>query len=66
MNRPPQEADCRGRLGKNCRDPQCTYHVHKRLCGGTYVKTREPEGYGQRKRKGTAKVTVVGRVGNAG
>ena len=40
MNRPPQEADCRGRQGRggDCADPHCRYHVHQKTCGGAYVK----------------------------
>ncbi|KAG2500199.1 hypothetical protein HYH03_001779 [Edaphochlamys debaryana] len=46
MNRPPQEADCRGRRGArgpDCSDPDCYYHSHIRKCGGTWVKIKEPE-----------------------
>ena len=54
MNRRPQEADCRGRMGKGsaCRDPQCRWHTHLRTCGGEFIKVQEPEGYGQSKKKG--------------
>lgn len=40
MNRPPQEADCRGRQGKgpDCKDTKCAFHMHQRFCGGDYVK----------------------------
>ncbi len=40
MNRPPQEADCRGRQGRgaDCADPHCRYHMHRKTCGGAYVK----------------------------
>ncbi|KAL0028719.1 hypothetical protein WJX79_002030 [Trebouxia sp. C0005] len=46
MNRPPQEADCRGRQGKgpDCKDTKCAYHMHQRFCGGDYTKIAEPEG----------------------
>ncbi|KAK9917313.1 hypothetical protein WJX75_003043 [Coccomyxa subellipsoidea] len=56
MNRPPQEADCRGRMGKgsDCMDPKCAFHMHIRYCGGSYIKVAEPEGYVD-KRKGTGK-----------
>jgi hypothetical protein len=47
MNRPPQPADCslRGRQMPpgGCFDPRCRYHVHLRVCGGDYVKIKEPE-----------------------
>ncbi|DBA74758.1 TPA: hypothetical protein ACH3X2_009283 [Trebouxia sp. C0005] len=50
MNRPPQEADCRGRQGKgpDCKDTKCAYHMHQRFCGGDYTKIAEPEGYGKK------------------
>ncbi|DBA84736.1 TPA: hypothetical protein ACH3X1_005985 [Trebouxia sp. C0004] len=50
MNRPPQEADCRGRQvkGSECKDPKCAYHMHQRFCGGGYTKIAEPEGYGKK------------------
>ena len=40
MNRPPQEADCRGKQGKGpeCRDTKCAFHMHQRFCGGVYTK----------------------------
>ena len=40
MNRPPQEADCRGGQGKgpDCRDTKCAFHMHQRFCGGDYTK----------------------------
>lgn len=40
MNRRPQEADCRGRMGKGsaCADPQCNYHMHIKKCGGEFIK----------------------------
>jgi hypothetical protein len=40
MNRKPQEADCRGRLGKGsaCADSQCNYHMHIKNCGGEFIK----------------------------
>jgi len=42
MNRPPQEADCRGRQGKgpDCKDTKCAYHMHQRFCGGDYTKVQ--------------------------
>jgi len=42
MNRPPQEADCRGRQGKGleCKDTKCAYHMHQRFCGGDYTKVQ--------------------------
>ncbi|GAB4819387.1 hypothetical protein N2152v2_006433 [Parachlorella kessleri] len=54
MNRPPQEADCRGRMGRGeeCADPHCNYHMHIRHCGGTYEKVKEPDGFLEKKRKG--------------
>ncbi|BDA48805.1 probable SprT-like domain-containing protein Spartan at N-terminal half [Coccomyxa sp. Obi] len=55
MNRCPQEADCRGRMGRGsaCTDPKCAFHMHIRYCGGAYIKVAEPEGYmDKRKRKG--------------
>jgi hypothetical protein len=50
-NRPPQEADCPGRAGAACRDAACNFHAHVRWCGGDFVKTAEPEGYVDRRRK---------------
>lgn len=38
MNRRPQPADCRTRLGDVCFDPYCTWHTHLRSCGGEYIK----------------------------
>ena len=40
MNRPPQQADCRGRQGKgpDCQDTKCAFHMHQRFCGGDYTK----------------------------
>ncbi|KAL3131304.1 hypothetical protein ABBQ38_000596 [Trebouxia sp. C0009 RCD-2024] len=54
MNRPPQEADCRGRQGKgpDCKDTKCAFHMHQRFCGGDYVKIAEPEGF---KKKGSTR-----------
>lgn len=45
MNRKPQPADCRGRIGRGdgCRDPYCHYHTHIRNCGGTYIKIKGPD-----------------------
>lgn len=40
MNRRPQPADCRGRMGDACADPHCMWHMHLRMCGGEYVKVR--------------------------
>ena len=42
MNRPPQEADCRGRQGKgpDCKDTKCAYHMHQRFCGSDYTKVQ--------------------------
>ncbi|KAK9814159.1 hypothetical protein WJX72_001340 [[Myrmecia] bisecta] len=59
-NRAPQEADCySNRYGKRdgaaCTDPKCSYHMHVKHCGGAYVKIVEPEGYGKKKGKGTAR-----------
>ena len=41
-----QEADCRAR-DRNllCSDPKCHYHVHKRFCGGGYIKVHRLESY---------------------
>lgn len=61
MNRKPQEADCRSKLGTLCADVYCKYHMHARFCGGMYVKTKEPEGYGNKKAKPS---TAVSRVRN--
>lgn len=33
-----QEADCRARAGVGCTDPRCHFHVHRRGCGGAYIK----------------------------
>ncbi|CAL5223634.1 g6178 [Coccomyxa viridis] len=55
MNRPPQEADCRARLGASCMDTKCHYHVHKKGCGGIYIKVAEPEGFGEKQKKGKRK-----------
>lgn len=43
MNRPPQEADCRGRMGKgkDCQDPQCAHHMHMKHCGGEFIKVSD-------------------------
>lgn len=49
MCRRPQEADCRSKAGANCADPGCRWHMHLRHCGGTFVKIKEPEGYGAKK-----------------
>ncbi|KAK9867164.1 hypothetical protein WJX84_007941 [Apatococcus fuscideae] len=45
MNRPPQEADCRGRMGRGeeCQDPKCNWHMHLKHCPGTFKKVKEPE-----------------------
>eukprot|EP00879_Flechtneria_rotunda_P011440 GHRR01011950.1.p1 GENE.GHRR01011950.1~~GHRR01011950.1.p1 ORF type:complete len:634 (+),score=298.82 GHRR01011950.1:873-2774(+) len=56
MNRPPQEADCRGyskkaaaeasaagKPGSYCEDRRCGYHSHLRHCGGKYIKIAEPD-----------------------
>lgn len=45
MNRPPQEADCRGRQGKGpeCKDTKCSFHMHQRFCGGVYTKVMHCE-----------------------
>ncbi|GAX81087.1 hypothetical protein CEUSTIGMA_g8521.t1 [Chlamydomonas eustigma] len=45
MNRPPQEADCRGRMGRgsDCADPCCHFHTHIKKCGGRYIKIRSPD-----------------------
>ncbi|PRW20898.1 sprT-like domain-containing Spartan [Chlorella sorokiniana] len=53
MNRPPQEADCRGRMGRgaDCRDPDCRFHMHQKHCGGVWIKVKEPEGYQQKGKK---------------
>lgn len=50
MNRPPQEADCRGRQGKgpDCKDTKCAYHMHQRFCGSDYTKIAEPERYSKK------------------
>lgn len=50
MNRPPQEADCRGRQGKgpDCKDTKCAFHMHQRFCGGDYIKIAEPEGFNKK------------------
>ena len=37
-----QEADCRARAGAGCADSRCHYHVHKRGCGGAYIKVLSP------------------------
>ncbi|KAK9817617.1 hypothetical protein WJX74_004869 [Apatococcus lobatus] len=44
-NRPPQEADCRGRLGRgaDCQDPNCNWHMHLKHCAGVFKKVKEPE-----------------------
>lgn len=41
-----QEADCRAR-NRNalCWDPRCHYHVHKRSCGGGYIKVHRLGSY---------------------
>jgi hypothetical protein len=54
VNRPPQEADCRARAGPSCCDPRCRFHSHVRLCGGAFVKTQEPEGYVDKRRRKSA------------
>lgn len=51
MNRPPQEADCMHRAGAACTDARCRWHMHLRYCGGGYIKTKEPDGYGDQRRK---------------
>jgi hypothetical protein len=43
---------CRAHAGAACRDPACRFHMHLRHCGGTWVKIKEPEGFGQKKKKG--------------
>ena len=43
---------CRAHAGAACRDPACRFHMHQRHCGGTWVKVKEPEGFGQKKKKG--------------
>lgn len=44
MNRAPQPADCRHRVGQvGCRDPNCRYCSHRRVCGGSYIKVKEPQ-----------------------
>ena len=63
MNRPPQEADCRGRAGSKCADPACRYHTHIKKCGGTFVKTKEPEGYADKKKR--AKEAAVAPPGRS-
>ncbi|EFN55909.1 hypothetical protein CHLNCDRAFT_52181 [Chlorella variabilis] len=65
MNRPPQEADCRGRAGRgaDCRDPGCRWHMHIKHCGGAWVKVKEPEGFG--KKKGGKKGATAGGGGNS-
>jgi len=45
VNRPPQEADCRGRRGTSCKDISCSWHMHMKHCGSVYIKIKEPEGY---------------------
>lgn len=42
MNRKPQEADCLTKKGNKCRNPQCKWHTHLILCGGSYIKISEP------------------------
>lgn len=44
MNRPPQEADCRGRMGRgaDCQDPKCNFHMHLKHCAGTFKKVCSP------------------------
>ena len=37
-----QEADCRARAGASCADPRCHFHVHRRGCGGAYIKVLLP------------------------
>ncbi|PSC74929.1 sprT-like domain-containing Spartan [Micractinium conductrix] len=52
MNRPPQEADCRLHVrGRDCGDAACSYHMHVKHCGGTFVKIKEPEGFQDKKKK---------------
>lgn len=60
MNRPPQEADCRGRMGRgfDCADTRCMYHMHVKHCGGTYKKIKEPE---KQDKKGKRSVKVNGQ-----
>ena len=43
MNRPPQEADCRGRMGQgaDCQDPKCNWHMHLKHCAGTFEKVSD-------------------------
>jgi hypothetical protein len=44
MNRKPQEADCELHIkGSDCGATSCRYHTHERTCGGSYIKTKEPE-----------------------
>eukprot|EP00096_Caligus_rogercresseyi_P013443 TRINITY_DN6091_c0_g1_i1.p1 TRINITY_DN6091_c0_g1~~TRINITY_DN6091_c0_g1_i1.p1 ORF type:complete len:523 (+),score=151.80 TRINITY_DN6091_c0_g1_i1:123-1691(+) len=36
------------------------YAEHQRSCGGNFIKIKEPEGYGQKKKKGSSKVQKTG------
>lgn len=47
MNRKPQEADCRWKIGPACSDSNCRWHMHLKHCGGEFIKVKEPEGYKQ-------------------
>lgn len=40
--------------GAACRDPGCAFHLHIQHCGGTWLKIKEPEGYGQKKKRAGA------------
>ncbi|KAJ7545145.1 hypothetical protein O6H91_09G109300 [Diphasiastrum complanatum] len=53
MNRAPSAADCRYRLpdAQACSDLRCSWHMHERHCGGNFVKTAEPAGYVDRRKR---------------
>eukprot|EP00850_Spirogloea_muscicola_P009956 SM000057S18386 [mRNA] locus=s57:384778:389245:+ [translate_table: standard] len=53
MNRAPSASDCRWRPsdGTECLDKLCVWHMHVRTCGGNFLKTAEPEGYVDRRKR---------------
>lgn len=41
MNRPPQEADCNQRQSCSMERAACSFHLHQKNCGGTYIKVTD-------------------------
>ncbi|XP_024518540.1 sprT-like domain-containing protein Spartan [Selaginella moellendorffii] len=62
MNRAPSPADCTFKAGSTgtCSHPRCLWHTHETTCGGSYLKTAEPPGYKDKRKKRKEEGSSIG------